>query len=89
MGYVKPEDIDDPAAAQARNQGPVQAGGTTGLGQPRRTGPPDALPGDGPQQALPGDVPDRQVVKAARRAPARPAGPGVSLLRDLPARRAR
>jgi hypothetical protein len=53
------------ADAQARNTGPVRAGGTTGLGEPRQTGPDGALPGDGPQKAQPGDVPDRQVVKAA------------------------
>jgi hypothetical protein len=49
---------------QARNRGPVSAGGTTGLGQPRRTGPAGSLPVDGPQRALPGDPADRQVVKA-------------------------
>ena len=50
---------------QARDTGPVNAGGTTGLGQPRVTGPAAALPGDGPQEALPGDPPGRQVIKAA------------------------
>ncbi len=49
---------------QARNTGPVGTGGTTGLGQPRRTGPAAASPADGPQEAQPGDVPDRQVIKA-------------------------
>jgi hypothetical protein len=49
---------------QARNRGPVNAGGTTGLGQPRRTGPPESYPADGPQRALPGDVPERALVKA-------------------------
>jgi hypothetical protein len=59
MGYVRPGDLTDPAAMQARDAGPVQAGGTTGLGQPRNT----------PQQRLPGDAqtPGRQIVKAARR----------------------
>ncbi len=49
---------------QARDTGPVNAGGTTGMGQPRATGPAAALPGDGPQAALPGDAqtPGRQVV---------------------------
>jgi hypothetical protein len=50
---------------QALDTGPVNAGGTTGLGQPRATGPDAALPGDGPQAALPGDVAGRQVVKAS------------------------
>jgi hypothetical protein len=66
-GYVRPEDIDDRASAQARNRGPVNAGGTRGLGQPRQTGPAEALPADGPQQARPGDAPGRQVIKAGRR----------------------
>lgn len=42
--------------AQAADTGPVDAGGTTGLGEPRKTGPADALPGD---------VPGRTVIKAA------------------------
>jgi hypothetical protein len=50
---------------QARNTGPVNAGGTTGMGQPRTTGPDSALPGDGPQDMRPGDAPGRQVVKAS------------------------
>ncbi len=50
---------------QARNTRPVNAGGTTGLGRPRVTGPGASLPADGPQQARPGDMPGRQVVKAA------------------------
>jgi hypothetical protein len=50
---------------QARDTGPVSAGGTTGLGAPRDAGPDAALPGDGPQQARPGDAAGRQVVKAA------------------------
>jgi len=50
---------------QARNTGPVNAGGTTGMGQPRTTGPDSALPGDGPQDARPGDAPGRAVVKAS------------------------
>jgi hypothetical protein len=48
---------------QARSRGPVRAGGTTGMGLPRATGPAASLPGDGPQQGRPGDLPDRQVVK--------------------------
>jgi hypothetical protein len=48
---------------QAVNSGPVNAGGTTGMGQPRATGPDSALPGDGPQASRPGDVPGRTVVK--------------------------
>jgi hypothetical protein len=39
---------------QARNKGPGNAGGTTGLGQPRRAGQ---------QRALPGDALGRQVIK--------------------------
>ena len=52
--------------AQAKNTDPVNAGGTTGMGQPRVTGPDAALPGDGPQATLPGDAqtPGRQVIKA-------------------------
>jgi hypothetical protein len=49
---------------QAANRGPAWVGGTTGMGEPRVTGPDAALPADGPQQSLPGDVPGRQVVKA-------------------------
>lgn len=48
---------------QARDSGPVNAGGTTGMGQPRATGPSAALPGDGPQAARAGDMPGRAVVK--------------------------
>ena len=59
-----------PQKPQAKNTGPVKAGGTTGAGPVRQTGPAAALPADGPQQALPGDVPDRQVVKAAVKATA-------------------
>lgn len=51
---------------QARDTGPVQAGGTTGMGQPRATGPAEALPADGPQAALPGDMAGRTVIKALR-----------------------
>jgi len=54
-----------PADAQARSTGPVRAGGTTGMGKPRVTGPGAALPGDGPQRAMPGDMAGRTVVKAA------------------------
>jgi hypothetical protein len=50
---------------QARDTGPVNAGGTTGMGLPRSTGPAAALPGDGPQARLRDDVPGRQVVKAS------------------------
>jgi hypothetical protein len=50
---------------QARDTGPVSAGGTTGMGEPRMTGPAGALPKDGPQQAKPGDMPGRAVVKSA------------------------
>ena len=77
-GYVRPEDIAAPAA-QASSTGPVNAGGTTGLGLPRNA----------PQQARPSDPPDRKVVKAAQRAPARPATGRVLLVRDLPPRNAR
>jgi hypothetical protein len=89
-GYVQPGDLTDPAAEQARDRGPVSAGGTTGMGRPRRTGPASALPADGPQAALPGDaqVPGRQVIKAARRAP-RTATGRVALLCDLPPRNGR
>jgi hypothetical protein len=55
------------AEEQAANTGPVSAGGTTGLGQPRVTGPDAALPDDGPQAALPGDPPGRTVIKGALR----------------------
>lgn len=51
--------------AQAADTGPVSAGGTTGMGEPRTTGPAAALPADGPQAAKPGDVPGRTVVKSA------------------------
>lgn len=50
---------------QARDTGPVNTGGTTGLGQPRVTGPDGALPADGPQASKPGDVPGRQVIKSS------------------------
>ena len=53
------------AEEQARDAGPVNAGGTTGMGQPRATGPEAAQPFDGPQAALPGDAPGRTVVKSA------------------------
>ena len=67
--YVRPEDLTDPATAQARNMAPVRAGGTTGMGQPRTTGPAASLPFDGPQAILPGDAqtPGRKVIKAAGR----------------------
>jgi hypothetical protein len=76
MGYARPEDLADPAA-QARNRGPVSAGGTNGLGAPR-----------GEAKPLPGDMPGRTVVKAAQRAP-RTASGRVALLKDLPPRSAR
>jgi hypothetical protein len=63
--YQVPRSALQSADVQARNTGPVNAGGTTGMGMPRTTGPAAALPGDGPQQRLPGDVPGRQVVKAS------------------------
>src|SRR6185437_13217995 len=53
------------AEEQARATAPVNMGGTTGMGQPRITGPAASLPDDGPQEVLPGDVPGRQVIKAA------------------------
>jgi hypothetical protein len=60
---VSPEVLRS-AEAQARNTGPVKAGGTTGMGKPRQTGPAASSPGDGPQRAMPGDLADRQVIKA-------------------------
>ena len=62
--YSVPRSAAQPAEAQARNKGPVNAGGTTGMGQPRKTGPAASLPGDGPQRAQPGDVTDRTVIKS-------------------------
>ena len=59
MGYARPQDLADPATAQARNMGPVRAGGTTGMGQPRITGPGASLPFDGPQATHPGDAQTR------------------------------
>lgn len=56
-----------PGAVQPVSNVTVNAGGTTGMGTPRVTGPAEALPLDGPQQRLPGDVPGRQVIKNARR----------------------
>lgn len=53
--------------AQAADTGPVNAGGTTGLGEPRTTGPAASLPADGPQASLPGDLAGRTVVKGALR----------------------
>jgi len=90
IGYVRPGDVADSATMQARNRGPVQAGGTTGMGQPRVTGNAAALPFDGPQSALPGDTqtPGRQVIKAVL-PPVRTADGRVALLRDLPPRNAR
>lgn len=69
-GVASPEE-------QARNRGPVNVGGTTGLGEPRRAGPPAALPGDGPQAARPGDVPGRQVIKSSLGLPFRTVGEGA------------
>jgi hypothetical protein len=68
--YQVPSSAIRSAEDQARDTGPVSAGGTTGMGQPRMTGPAAALPGDGPQARLRGGVADRTVVKAG------PAGPG-------------
>lgn len=62
---VAKEDAGASPEAQAADAGPVDAGGTTGMGEPRETGPAAALPGDGPQKKLPGDVPGRQVIKSA------------------------
>jgi hypothetical protein len=50
-----PRRWDRTADDQARDAGPVSAGGTTGIGAPR----------GGLQRGLPGDVPGRQVIKAA------------------------
>jgi hypothetical protein len=58
LGMVDPDSIDP--GEQARNAGPVRAGGTTGMGQPRQ--------GGGDQRVLPGDVADRAVIKAAIKA---------------------
>jgi len=63
--YKVPRSVLQSPEAQARDTGPVNAGGTTGMGQPRQTGPAAALPGDGPQARLRGDVPGRQVIKAS------------------------
>jgi hypothetical protein len=63
---VSPEVLRS-AEAQARNTGPVKAGGTTGLGKPRQTGPAAASPADGPQRAMPGDLADRAVIKSLGR----------------------
>jgi hypothetical protein len=60
---VSPEVLRS-AEARARNTGPVKAGGTTGLGKPRQTGPAAASPADGPQRAMPGDLADRAVIKS-------------------------
>lgn len=76
QGYAGEQQGLNPAE-QARNTGPVRAGGTTGMGQPRVTGPDSALPGDGPQQAAPGDL-DRMVIKALR--------PGWTAVYDYTAR---
>lgn len=65
---AKPADVTKSvpsAEQQARNTSPVNVGGTTGMGQPRQTGPAAALPDDGPQEVLPGDVAGRQVIKTA------------------------
>ena len=57
---------DTPSAEeQAADKGPEPSPGTTGLGEPRTTGPAEALPADGPQEQLPGDVPGRTVIKSA------------------------
>jgi hypothetical protein len=59
LGGVDPDVIETPEE-QARSTGPVKAGGTTGMGQPRQ--------GGAPQRQLPGDVSDRTVIKAAIKA---------------------
>jgi hypothetical protein len=96
-GFVHPDRvtpvIPEPAA-QAKDTGPVKAGGETGMGEPRRTGPPAALPDDGPQAVLPGDLPDRQVIKMTpqtRRMIEKAVGEGVAeaLGRDRRAARSR
>jgi len=56
--------VTAPPEPQARDKGPVDAGGTTGTGQPAKTIAAAAVPAAGPQPE-PGDVPGRQVVKAA------------------------
>jgi hypothetical protein len=68
-------------AAQARNTGPVNAGGTTGMG--RTTGRGENIP------PLPGDVPGRMVTKATYGPPRRNPDGSIALLRDLPPRSAR
>ena len=60
VGYPKHLTPVLPQKPQAKNTGPVKAGGTTGAGPVRQTGPAAALPA----------VPDRQVVKAAVKATA-------------------
>ncbi|MGH3277389.1 MAG: hypothetical protein ACRDNZ_24060, partial [Streptosporangiaceae bacterium] len=65
---VVDEEFVQPARSpedQARDTGPVTAGGTTGLGRPRATGPAGSLPADGPQAARPGDLPGRTIIKAS------------------------
>lgn len=57
------------AVVQAQDTGPVRAGGTTGLGRPRQTGPAASAPFDGPQRRLPGEPEDRQVVKSLAQHP--------------------
>jgi hypothetical protein len=66
IGDIDQSDLQTalPPEEQAANRGPVNTGGTTGLGRPRVTGPAAALPADGPQRSLPGDMPGRTVVKA-------------------------
>jgi len=59
LGGVDPGAIATPEE-QARSTGPVKAGGTTGMGQPRQ--------GGAPQRVLPGDVADRTVIKTAIKA---------------------
>ena len=77
---------------QAKSTGPVNAGGTTGMGEPRATGPDGALPFDGPQSALPGDaqVPGRKVIKSrvrGRRVRLTPAATWASPMRPRSSRR--
>jgi hypothetical protein len=56
-GFVHPDAVSPATIGTAR--GPVNLGGTTGLGMPRNS----------PQQALPGDAqtPGRQIIKTTRR----------------------
>ena len=63
-GFVHPDAVSPAEIGTVR--GPVNLGGTTGLGMPRNS----------PQQRLPGDGPGRTVIKAAGRAARRPGSRG-------------